>query len=419
MSKTKKAAISPTREEDYPEWYQQVIKAADLAEHASTRGCMVIKPWGYAVWENIQRVLDQKIKETGHENASFPLLIPLGHLTKEAEHVEGFAKECAVVTHHRLKKNEKGELIPDGKLEEPYVVRPTSEMIIGESFAKWINSYRDLPLLINQWANVFRWEMRTRLFLRTAEFFWQEGHTAHATEKEAVEETERMHNVYADLCSDYLAIPAIKGVKSEGERFPGAVETYTLEAMMQDGKALQLGTSHYLGTNFSKALNIDFDNEEGKREYAHTTSWGVTTRLVGGLIMTHSDDDGLVLPPRVASKHIVLMPILIDDTRKKEVLDYTRKLASELSEIPYYGRQISVVVDDSDERGRNWKWVKKGIPLRIEIGPRDIDNDKLLVMVRNRSKAEAYTLSHSELIVSLREILDTLHNEALRSSLNV
>ena len=279
-------AITPTREDDYPEWFQQVIKAADMAENSPVRGCMVIKPWGYGIWENIQRELDDRIKSTGHDNAYFPLFIPLSFLEKEAKHVEGFAKECAVVTHHRLEERN-GRLVPTGELEEPLIVRPTSETIIGESFSRWIESYRDLPLLINQWANVVRWEMRPRIFLRTTEFLWQEGHTAHANEEEAIEETLKMLEVYREFMEDVLAIPVIVGEKSPGERFPGSVNTYTLEAMMQDRKALQAGTSHYLGQNFSKASNIPFSNQSGQMQYAYTTSWGSTTRMVGGLIMCH------------------------------------------------------------------------------------------------------------------------------------
>src|SRR6187431_400581 len=295
-----KTAIQPTREDDYPEWFQQVIKAADMAENSDVRGCMVIKPWGWGIWENMQRVLDGMFKATGHENAYFPLFIPLSFLQKEADHVEGFAKECAAVTHHRLAPGPDGKLAPapDSKLEEPLIVRPTSETIIGSTYARWVESYRDLPILINQWANVVRWEMRTRLFLRTAEFLWQEGHTAHATAAEAQEETMKMLGVYADFAENWMAMPVIQGEKTAGERFPGAVATYAIEAMMQDRKCLQAGTSHFLGQNFSKAQEIKFQSEAGELEYAWTTSWGVSTRLVGGLIMTHSDDDGLVLPPR-------------------------------------------------------------------------------------------------------------------------
>src|SRR3990167_2804690 len=306
-----KNAIAPTREEDYAEWYQQVVKAADLAEHSPVRGCMIIKPHGYALWENIRFVLNKMIKDTGHKNAYFPLFVPLSFLEKEAKHVEGFAKECAIVTHHRLEK--KGDkLVPaeDSKLEEPLIIRPTSEMIIGEVFSKWVESYRDLPLLINQWANVVRWEMRTRLFLRTTEFLWQEGHTVHATESEAQDEVFKMLNVYKTLLNDYLALPVILGKKSEKEKFPGAVDTYSLECMMQDKKALQGGTSHFLGQNFSKSSNIKYSDVDGTLKYAFTTSWGVSTRLIGALLMSHSDDNGAVFPPKIAPIHIVILPVI-------------------------------------------------------------------------------------------------------------
>src|SRR6478609_5753022 len=327
-----KTAITPTRADDYPEWFQQVIKAADLAENSDVRGCMVIKPWGWAIWENIQQGLDGMFKATGHENAYFPLFIPLSFLQKEADHVEGFAKECAVVTHHRLVPNAEGKLIPDpnSQLDEPLIVRPTSETIIGSMYAKWVQSYRDLPILINQWANVVRWEMRTRLFLRTAEFLWQEGHTAHATESEAVKETRKMLDVYADFAENWMAVPVIKGEKTAGERFPGADRTYSIEAMMQDRKALQAGTSHFLGQNFARASNIQFLGADGAQQFAWTTSWGVTTRLIGAILMTHSDDDGFVLPPRLAPQHVVIVPIFRSDDEKARVLEYCRKVAAEL-----------------------------------------------------------------------------------------
>ena len=298
MAKGDKNAISPTREADFPEWYQQVVRAADLAENSETRGCMVIKPWGYGLWEKMQQQLDRMFKDTGHKNAYFPLLIPVKYFEEEADHIEGFAPECAVVTHHRLEFDENGKAVPAGKLSEPYVIRPTSETIIGASFARWTQSYRDLPLLINQWCNVMRWEMRPRLFLRTAEFLWQEGHTAHETKEEAIEETHQMHEVYETFLRDHLAIPVIPGEKTEAERFPGALNTFTVEAMVQDRKAIQAGTSHFLGQNFSKAAGIEYESREGKRELAWTTSWGVSTRMIGTLLMAHSDDDGLVLPPR-------------------------------------------------------------------------------------------------------------------------
>src|SRR5215210_3686071 len=332
-----KTAITPRRDQDFPEWYQQVIRAADLAENSDVRGCMVIKPWGYGVWEKMQRALDGMFKATGHKNAYFPLFIPLSYLEKEAAHVEGFAKECAVVTHHRLEVGPDGKLVPTGELEEPLIVRPTSETIIGAMFAKWVESYRDLPLLINQWANVVRWEMRTRLFLRTAEFLWQEGHTAHATDVEAVEETMRMLDVYADFAEHDMAMPVIKGEKTAGERFPGAVDTYCIEAMMQDRKALQAGTSHFLGQNFARAQDIQFQDANGQEVFAWTTSWGVSTRLVGALIMTHSDDDGLVLPPRLAPKHVVILPIYRSDDERTAVLEYCNALKRDLEQQSFGG----------------------------------------------------------------------------------
>lgn len=371
-----KTAITPTREQDYPEWYQQVIKAADLAETSDVRGCMVIKPWGYAIWENIERRLDAMFKATGHENAYFPLFIPMSFLEKEAEHVEGFAKECAVVTHHRLVDNGEGGLMPDpaAKLEEPLVVRPTSETIIGATFARWVQSYRDLPILINQWANVVRWEMRTRMFLRTAEFLWQEGHTVHATSEEAQAETRQMLEVYAEFAEQYMAMPVIKGRKTAGERFPGAVDTLSIEAMMQDRKALQAGTSHFLGQNFAKAQDIKFQDDAGELTYAWTTSWGVSTRLVGGLIMTHADDDGMVIPPKLAPAHVAILPIYKNDDERAEVLPYCESLKSELEAQQYDGEPVRVKLDDRDIRGgdKKWQWVKRGVPVRVEIGPRDV-----------------------------------------------
>jgi prolyl-tRNA synthetase len=405
-NKKETAAISPRRAEDYPEWYQQVIKASDIAEMSVVRGCMVIKPWGYGIWENIQRHLDRMIKATGHSNAYFPLFIPLSFLEKEAAHVEGFAKECAVVTHHRLEVRD-GKLVPSGELEEPVVVRPTSETIIGESFARWVQSYRDLPLLINQWANVVRWEMRTRIFLRTTEFLWQEGHTAHATEKEAIEETFTMLNVYADLVENYLAIPVIKGEKIPEERFPGAVDTYCIEAMMQDMKALQAGTSHYLGQNFAKASNISFLNQQGATEFAYTTSWGVSTRLIGGMIMTHSDDDGLRLPPKVAPKHIVVIPVIPKPETEAAVLAYAQEIASALRERSYEGLPIEVVVDKRDIRGgdKSWEWIKKGIPVRIEVGPRDIESRQAVLYRRDQGPRDKAFLPVDQVIGEMESTL--------------
>jgi prolyl-tRNA synthetase len=405
-----KNAISPTREEDYPEWYQQVVKSADLAESSPVRGCMVIKPWGWAIWENVQRVLDQMIKDTGHVNAYFPLFIPLSFFEREAQHVEGFAKECAVVTHHRLEPKEGGGLKPAAPLEEPLVVRPTSETIIGETYAKWVQSYRDLPILINQWANVVRWEMRPRVFLRTAEFLWQEGHTVHATSAEAVEETMKMLEVYADFAENVMAMPVIKGEKTPAERFPGAVSTYCIEAVMQDRKALQAGTSHFLGQNFAHASNIQFLSAEGKQEFAWTTSWGVSTRLIGALIMVHSDDDGLVLPPRLAPKHVVLMPIYRDDAERTRVLDYCHRLSRELRDVPYFDRKILVELDDRDIRGgdKAWQHIKRGVPLRVEVGPRDIDQDAVFVGRRDRGPKEKTSMPRVQFLAEIASILDDM-----------
>ena len=417
MAKAPKTAITPTREEDYPEWYQQVVKAGDLAENSPVRGCMVIKPWGYAIWENIQKQLDRMFKATGHVNAYFPLFIPLSYLEKEAAHVEGFAKECAVVTHHRLEAGPDGKLIPTGKLEEPLVVRPTSETIIGAMFAKWVQSYRDLPILINQWANVVRWEKRTRLFLRTTEFLWQEGHTAHATDAEAVEETLKILDLYADFAQTFMAMPVIKGEKTAGERFPGAVNTYSIEAMMQDRKALQAGTSHFLGQNFSTAQEIKFLSPEGKETFAWTTSWGVSTRLVGALVMIHSDDDGLVLPPRLAPAHVVILPIFRNDEEKAGVLEYCRRVEQELKAKSYDGEPIRVILDARDLRGgdKTWQHIKRGVPLRLEIGPRDVAGDS--VFVGRRDTQEKKPVPRAEFIATvdqrLTEIQDNLFHRAL------
>lgn len=409
-----KTAITPTREENYPEWYQQVVRAADLAENSPVRGCMVIKPWGYSLWENMQRVLDGMFKDTGHKNAYFPLFIPLSFMEREAAHVEGFAKECAVVTHHRLIANPKGGLMPDpaAQLDEPLIVRPTSETIIGEMFAKWIESYRDLPLLINQWANVVRWELRTRLFLRTAEFLWQEGHTAHATREEAVAETRQMLDVYATFAEEYMAMPVIKGVKTARERFPGAVDTYSIEAMMQDRKALQSGTSHFLGQNFSKAANIQFLDEKGERVNAWTTSWGVSTRLVGGLVMTHSDDDGLIVPPKLAPAHVVIMPITFKADDPQAVMNYCKSLRDELKKISFGGRTIEVELDARDLRGGDkvWQWVKRGVPIRLEIGQRDMADDSVFMARRDKSPKDKQSMKRGEFIANIANILQEMQD---------
>jgi prolyl-tRNA synthetase len=405
----KKTAIQPTREENYPEWYQQVIKAAELAENSPVRGCMVIKPWGYTLWENMQHVLDRMFKETGHVNAYFPLFIPVSYLEKEARHVSGFAKECAVVTHSRLELGEDGKLHPAAPLEEPLIVRPTSETIIGEMYAKWVQSYRDLPILINQWANVVRWEMRTRLFLRTTEFLWQEGHTAHATREEAWEETRRMLDVYADFAENYMAMPVLRGEKTEGERFPGAVSTLCIEAMMQDRKALQAGTSHFLGQNFAKASQIKFLSEAGQLEYAWTTSWGVSTRLVGGLVMTHSDDDGLVLPPRLAPAQVVILPVIPKDEHRAPVMEACEALRKELTALTWVdGERLKVELDARDLRGgeKMWQWVKRGVPVRVEIGPRDLE--KRGVFYARRDTGEKTACPQAEFVARVRDLLDEI-----------
>lgn len=403
-------AIEPTRAQNYPEWYQQVIRAADLAELSPVRGCMVIKPWGYGIWENMQRVLDEMFKATGHRNAYFPLFIPLSFIQKEAEHVEGFAKECAVVTHHRLQAGPDGRLVPAGELEEPLVVRPTSETIIGAMYAKWVQSYRDLPLLLNQWANIVRWEMRTRIFLRTTEFLWQEGHTAHAGEAEAREETARMLRVYSDFAEQYMAMPVIPGRKTDAERFPGAVETYAIEAMMQDGKALQAGTSHFLGQNFARASGIKFLDQDGAEKYAWTTSWGVSTRLIGGLIMTHGDDNGLMLPPRLAPAQVVILPVIHKDDTRAQVLEYCGNLAAELGRVRYGDRPLAVEIDARDMRGgeKTWSWIKRGVPLRLEIGPRDIAAGAVSLTRRDRDARERRAVPRAEIAAAAPVILDEI-----------
>ena len=414
-----KTAITPTRTEDYPEWYQQAVKASDLAEISPVRGCMVIKPWGYAIWENMQRALDAMFKATGHKNAYFPLLIPMSFLQKEAAHVEGFAKECAVVTHHRLQAGADGKLSPASPLEEPLVVRPTSETIIGAMFAKWVQSYRDLPLLINQWANVLRWEMRTRLFLRTTEFLWQEGHTVHATEQEAREETRRMLDVYADFAQNHMAMPIIKGEKTDAERFPGAVTTYCIEAMMQDRKALQSGTSHFLGRNFARASEIKFLDANGREDYAWTTSWGVSTRLIGAMVMTHGDDDGIIVPPRLAPAHMVILPVIMKDVSREDVLEYCRSLAAELRAVSYHGRPIEVEIDAREGRGGDkvWNWVRKGVPVRIEIGPRDIAAGAVFFARRDRPHREKTSMPRAEFTARACEILDDIQKSLFERAL--
>lgn len=406
-----------SREENYSQWYQDLVTKADLAEGSAVRGCMVIKPYGYAIWEKMQQELDRMFKETGHVNAYFPLFIPKSYLSKEAAHVEGFAKECAVVTHYRLKANPEGKGVvvdPDAKLDEELIVRPTSETIIWSTYKNWIQSYRDLPILCNQWANVVRWEMRTRLFLRTAEFLWQEGHTAHATREEAVEEAERMLQVYATFARDYLAIPVVTGVKSESERFAGAIDTYTIEAMMQDGKALQSGTSHFLGQNFAKAFDVTFLDKEGKRDHVWATSWGVSTRLMGALIMTHSDDNGLVLPPRLAPIQVVVVPIYKSG---EQLLQIKERIAPLVTELRTLG--ISVKVDDNDNKKPGWKFAEyemKGVPVRLAVGARDLENGTVEVARRDTLTKETLPIEGITQHIKqlLTDIQENIYNKALK-----
>ncbi|MCH8858990.1 MAG: proline--tRNA ligase [Proteobacteria bacterium] len=408
---------------NFPEWYQTVVREAEMAEPSPVRGFMIIKPWGYGVWERIQSALDRRIKESGHENCYFPLLIPLSFIAKEAQHVEGFAKEMAVVTHHRLKKID-GRLQPDpeAKLEEPLVIRPTSETIIGDAFSRWIHSYRDLPLLINQWANVVRWEMRTRLFLRTAEFLWQEGHTAHVDAKDAMAETLRILEMYREFSENVLAMPVIAGEKPVNERFPGAEKTYSIEAMMQDGKALQAGTSHYLGTHFAKAQNIRFQNEAGELSFCHTTSWGVSTRLIGAVVLTHGDDDGLRLPPAIAPRQIVIVPMLRGKPQDAEVLGYCDALASALNEQSAFGEPVRALVDTKNIRSveKRWNWVRRGAPLILEIGPRDVAGGQVTFMrrddLRDGDKMRSHAMARDVFVAGAPKLLaaiqDTLYAQA-------
>ncbi len=396
-----------SRQQDYSQWYNDLVIKGGLADYSAVRGCMVIKPYGYAIWEKIREQLDKMFKETGHVNAYFPLFIPKSFLSREAAHVEGFAKECAVVTHYRLKNSPDGKGIivdPDAKLEEELIVRPTSETIIWHSYKEWIQSYRDLPLLINQWANVVRWEMRTRLFLRTTEFLWQEGHTAHATKQEAIEEAERMLEVYATFVEDFMAIPVVKGIKTASERFAGAEETYCIEAMMQDGKALQAGTSHFLGQNFAKAFDVKFQTKEGTQEYVWATSWGVSTRLIGALLMAHSDDDGLILPPKLAPTQVVIVPIYKNDEQLSAISQKVESLIKELK-----AKGISVKYDDNDKYKPGWKFAEyemKGYPVRIAIGPRDMESNQ--VEVARRDTKEKMTLSFDNLADRIATLLDEI-----------
>lgn len=387
MSKIRHA-LNTRRADDFAQWYQEVISAADMAEESGVRGCMVIKPWGYGVWERVQRLLDARIKATGHDNCYFPIFIPLSNFEREASHVEGFAKEMAVVTHHRLIADGEGGLVPDpeAKLEEPLVVRPTSETIIGDAMARWVQSWRDLPLKLNQWANVVRWEMRTRMFLRTSEFLWQEGHTAHQNAEEAKEHTLRMLEVYRACAEEDIAMPVIAGEKPEHERFPGAVETWSIEAMMQDGKALQAGTSHYLGTNFAEAAGIRYQDREGGQQLCHTTSWGVSTRLVGGMIMVHGDDDGLRVPSKLAPWQVVILPLLRDDERDAALLEYCEALRAALAGASAFGEPVRVLLDDKPGKAaaKRWDWVRKGAPVIVEVGGRDMENGVVSLLRRDR-----------------------------------
>jgi prolyl-tRNA synthetase len=419
-------ALTTRRADDFAAWYQEVITAADMAEESGVRGCMVIKPWGYGIWERMQRLLDDRIKATGHDNAYFPIFIPLSNFEREAEHVEGFAKEMAVVTHHRLIAGKDGGLVPDpeAKLEEPLVVRPTSETIIGDAMARWVQSWRDLPLKLNQWANVVRWEMRTRMFLRTSEFLWQEGHTAHADEAEAKEHTLRMLEVYRAFAEDDLALPVIAGEKPENERFPGAVETWSIEAMMQDGKALQAGTSHYLGENFSRASGIQYQTREGTQAYCHTTSWGVSTRMVGGVIMTHGDDDGLRVPPAIAPHQVVILPMLRDKPEDQALIDYCEVLRASLASKVVLDEKCRVLLDTRPGKAaaKRWDWVRKGAPIVIEVGGRDMEGGVVSMLRRDalwnldNGKPAFATPTREEAADAITDILTAmqaaLHNEA-------
>ncbi len=406
-----------SRSDNYSQWYQDLVIKADMAENSAVRGCMVIKPYGYAIWEKMQAELDRMFKETGHVNAYFPLFIPKSFFNKEADHVEGFAKECAVVTHYRLKNDkETGEIVvdPDAKLEEELIIRPTSETIIWHTYRNWIQSHRDLPLLINQWANVVRWEMRTRLFLRTAEFLWQEGHTAHATKDEAIEEAMKMINVYADFAENYMAMPVVKGVKTESERFAGALDTYTIEALMQDGKALQSGTSHFLGQNFAKAFDVKFTNKEGVEEYVWATSWGVSTRLIGGLIMAHSDDNGLVLPPKLAPIQVVVVPIYKKLEQLAIISEEVEKIVDDLKKAG-----ISVKFDDSDQKKPGWKFAEyelKGVPVRLAIGPRDLENRT--VEVARRDTLEKSVVPIEGITEYVENLLEEIQQNIFRKALD-
>jgi prolyl-tRNA synthetase len=408
----------PSRSEDYSQWYNELVKKADLAEHSDVRGCMIIKPYGFSIWEKMQQALDKMFKDTGHVNAYFPLFIPKSYLAKEAAHVEGFAKECAIVTHYRLKTSEDGKGVvvdPEAKLEEELIIRPTSETIIWNAYKKWIQSYRDLPILINQWANVVRWEMRTRLFLRTAEFLWQEGHTAHATANEAVKETLQMLDVYSDFAEQFMALPVIKGRKTEGEKFPGAIDTYCIEGLMQDGKALQAGTSHFLGQNFAKAFDVQFAGKDGKLDYVWGTSWGVSTRLMCALVMAHSDDDGLVLPPKLAPIQVVIVPIFKTD---EEFNAISEKVEAITKEFRKHG--VSVKYDNRDTHKPFFKFAEyelKGVPVRIAIGPRDLENKT--VEVARRDTKEKQVMKMETVVVDVLVLLDDIQKNIYKKALDL
>ncbi|MBS9522707.1 proline--tRNA ligase [Litoribacter alkaliphilus] len=407
----------PKRSEDYSLWYNELVKRADLAENSAVRGCMVIKPYGYSIWEKMQAQLDKMFKDTGHSNAYFPLFIPKSYLSKEASHVEGFAKECAVVTHYRLKNSEDGKSVvvdPEAKLEEELIVRPTSETVIWSTYKNWIQSYRDLPLLVNQWANVVRWEMRTRLFLRTAEFLWQEGHTAHATKQEAIEETEQMLDVYAEFAEKHMAMPVVKGIKSANERFAGAEETYCIEAMMQDGKALQAGTSHFLGQNFAKAFDVKFATKEGGLDYVWGTSWGVSTRLMGALIMAHSDDNGLVLPPKLAPIQVVIVPIFRSEEELEAISVKAKEIMKKLRAL-----EISVKFDNRDTHKPGFKFAEyelKGVPLRIALGPRDLANNTVELARRDTLSKESVNLNEVEIDQKIKGLLEEIQENIYKKA---
>ena len=410
-------ALSVKRADDFAQWYQEVISAADLAEESGVRGCMVIKPWGWGIWERIQHLMDARIKAAGVQNCYFPIFIPLGNFVREAAHVEGFAKEMAVVTHHRLISDGKGGLVPDpeAKLEEPLVVRPTSETIIGDAMARWVQSWRNLPLLLNQWANVVRWEMRTRMFLRTSEFLWQEGHTAHETRDDAKAETMRALEMYRACAEEDLAMPVVAGEKPENERFPGAEETWSIEAMMQDGKALQAGTSHYLGTSFAEAANIKYQDREGTQQYCHTTSWGVSTRLIGGVIMVHGDDDGLRVPPAIAPQQVAILPMLREDDGDPALLGYCEELRAGIAAQSALGERVRVLLDKSPGKAaaKRWDWVRKGVPVIVEVGPRDMEGGKVSLLRRDRlwndgAKPDFAAPSREECAASIAALLEEI-----------